>query len=578
MKNRWAFASFVLIMLAFVIVSLMVSAQKSAIYEEPNTLNAGYYFWLTNDYRMGPVHAPLSYKIAALPLLVIKPDFPFESQDCKDFLYYRCANDFLFNSGNNGDFFIFLARIPFIILGAVLGFFVFAWAKRLYGMKAGLLALLLYAFCAPMVAWMGIALNEATVIAFIFISLFFLSKFVASPTRVNFFLSAIAFGLAQASKITALFLFPVYLAAFIYMWRKKSPWPFFNGKKIGLALNFLLLVFVVYLVVFVVYGFSFTTFANGAHPKHLELFMSTVDSKLAEGSFANKAIDYAVYNVPIPFPTYFDGVMEWVYMSTQATKISFLNGEVYHGGRWLFHIEELLFKTPVPLLLLILLAIVTFRMVKPSRPFDEAMMLLFILVFFFMFIFVIKWNYGISHMLPVFPLLIVFASRVAKIGAARIFVALMLVWYVIGFAMAFPNYLTYFNELAGGPGNGYKYFAGGNNDAGQDLKPLSNYLKEANISHVYLSYLGAVPPEYYGINYSYLPSPYFEPWVPVYAPLEKNLPANFTEDCSMRKGIVAVSVINLQGVYLLNQTCYSWLRDYEPVAKVGHSIFVYNTT
>ncbi len=50
------------------------------------------------------------------------------------------------------------------------------------------------------------------------------------------------------------------------------------------------------------------------------------------------------------------------------------------------------------------------------------------------------------------------------------------------------------------------------------------------------------------------------------------------EDCHPVKGAVAVSVTNLNGVHMLNQSCYSWLRHYVPVANLGGSILIYNLT
>lgn len=75
-----------------------------------------------------------------------------------------------------------------------------------------------------------------------------------------------------------------------------------------------------------------------------------------------------------------------------------------------------------------------------------------------------------------------------------------------------------------------------------------------------------------------MPSPFFEPWVLGYAPLKEQLPANFSKDCSEKKGIVAISITNLNNVYRFNQTCFGWLREYQPVRKIGHTIFIYDIT
>ena len=47
-------------------------------------------------------------------------------------------------------------------------------------------------------------------------------------------------------------------------------------------------------------------------------------------------------------------------------------------------------------------------------------------------------------------------------------VAALALWYVGANAFIFPNYLAYFNELIGGPRNGYLWLVDSNLDWGQD--------------------------------------------------------------------------------------------------------------
>jgi hypothetical protein len=73
-----------------------------------------------------------------------------------------------------------------------------------------------------------------------------------------------------------------------------------------------------------------------------------------------------------------------------------------------------------------------------------------------------------------------------------------------------PDFLAYFNELAGGPDKGYQHLLDSSLDWGQDLAGLGKWLDTNNApgpqqSTVYLSYFGNAPPEYYGIHPVYLP-------------------------------------------------------------------------
>jgi hypothetical protein len=87
---------------------------------------------------------------------------------------------------------------------------------------------------------------------------------------------------------------------------------------------------------------------------------------------------------------------------------------------------------------------------------------------------------------------------------------LLLGWHVVESVSVRPHYLAYFNQLAGGPSQGYKHLADSSLDWGQDLPALkqwldSNGLQPPSAGGVYLSYFGTGRPEYYRIQSVELP-------------------------------------------------------------------------
>ena len=138
-----------------------------------------------------------------------------------------------------------------------------------------------------------------------------------------------------------------------------------------------------------------------------------------------------------------------------------------------------------------------------------------------------------------------------------------------------PDYLAYFNELAGGPKNGYKFLVLSNVDIGQDLPGLKKFMDNNNIEKIQLSYHGSADPADYGINYELMPTPIFNPWHPNYTQSSVKY-REYQYDCRERDGYMVVSVTYLHNLFLTNKTCYDWLKDYEPIAKIGYSINVYN--
>jgi hypothetical protein len=179
-------------------------------------------------------------------------------------------------------------------------------------------------------------------------------------------------------------------------------------------------------------------------------------------------------------------------------------------------------------------------------------------------------NIGLRHLLAIYPLLFVFASRLATLEFRKGWPA----WLLLSFPLvvtAFsslkvaPHQLAYFNELVGGPGEGYRSLSDSNLDWGQGLKGLKRYMEREGLAMIYLSYFGSVPPAYYGIHYQPTPAPWEWPHAPDVLP------------CGRRE-VLAISVTNLQGVSFKEQGLYHWLYSRTPVAKIGYSIFVYDLT
>ena len=193
-------------------------------------------------------------------------------------------------------------------------------------------------------------------------------------------------------------------------------------------------------------------------------------------------------------------------------------------------------------------------------------------------------NIGQRHLLPMSPFLYVLAGSLAlewarfQRPARTVMAVLVLLWIVVSSQIVFfplnhrmwqkvaPHYLAYFNELAGGPGNGYKQLVDSNLDWGQDLKSLKLWLDEKKITEpIYLCYFGMADPRYYGILHFNLPGG---------CPFEPQ--QHF--DVLKPGGLIAISATNLQGVYFSQADRDAWKRILEhsaPVDTIGYSIFIY---
>ncbi len=130
---------FILLFFALVFGSLSATSmvQKSATFDEPNKLIAGYANLKWHDYRLAPDHPPLARLITALPLLALRiPDPRVTDRRWDDSLVNETAQ-ILFTSAmlhrGDADRILFWGRMVVVGLAVLLGSLVFLWAKEFYG-------------------------------------------------------------------------------------------------------------------------------------------------------------------------------------------------------------------------------------------------------------------------------------------------------------------------------------------------------------------------------------------------------------------------------------------------------------
>lgn len=131
--------------------------------------------------------------------------------------------------------------------------------------------------------------------------------------------------------------------------------------------------------------------------------------------------------------------------------------------------------------------------------------------------------------------------------------------------LAHPNTLSYFNWTVGGSKNGYKWLQDSDQDWGQALPQLADYLRENNISNVVLSYSGAADPRAYGIFYQDLFSP--------------ALVSREQNQGLLLAGATPVYVVVGTKVLQSYPQAVGWFFEHmEPVTLVGNCFFVFDVT
>jgi 4-amino-4-deoxy-L-arabinose transferase-like glycosyltransferase len=470
-----------------------------------------------------------------------------------------CAYSFLYEA-NDADRLLFLGRAAVLPFALLLGWVVFLWSRQLFGREAALGALFLYSFEPNILAHSGLVTTDMAAACFIFATIYGFYRFVQRVSLMSLAIAGVALGLALVTKFSALMLFPMLLvlaAAVVIIHapvelRLAGVSP---SQVLGRTGKLLILLGAVAVMSVLAFGTIWSVYRFRSE--------GLVLPKQGESPQGERGPVARLETRLLPKP-YLDGLAK---VSTSLERPSFLLGERSTTGWWHYFIVTFLLKTPLPLLILLALTPLCLRPLWHASPIAVS----FLLVPVFVYFGAASWsrfNIGHRHILPILPFLIVMTSSLVpwvlhRRTFAKAGLAIAAGWFLVSSVSVFPHYLAYFNELAGGPENGYKYLVDSNLDWGQDLKGLKRYLEKQGIQRLWLSYFGTASPAYYGITYNYLPSYW------IVRPNSDTEPTPY----------VAISATNLQGVYLpvlgLDPTYFEAFKDRQPIAKIGYSIFLY---
>ena len=575
-----------LLSVAFALQAITSMAQKSGTWDETAHLPAGYSYLKTGDYRINAEHPPLGKMIAGLPLLFLNPDGAFNSEAWKKGVEWRYGWEFLFSGRNDAYSLFFWGRLPMVLLSLGLGLLIFFWARKLYGNGAGLLSLFLFAFSPNLIAHARLTNTDIPIAFFLLLSLFCFDRAARRLTPLSAILAGFTLGLALLAKFSGLLLLPILAVAALVRLFDGSPIEFgflktltarsMRKKLVALLLLFIIMLPIAYGVVWAGYGFRFSAFSDDGGDRNL-WFGKPVE-------FPATGVYRFIHDNRLLPQAYVEGLH---YVRSTMTRASFLDGEhnIIPGNPprykpWPhYFIMTSLYKTPVPVLILFALTVaLAWRWSRETWRHEAPLIAAFVI--YFGVAMYGNMNIGHRHILPVIPLALIFVGKVAghlrgrqrsNVIAGNVLFVLLLLWYVFGTATIWPNYLAYFNEIAGGPGNGPEHLTDSNIDWGQDLILLKRYMDEHDIERAHLQYFGSADPRYYGVRCKFLMPP--------------NLPGITRSDLSISTGIsgrdyIAVSVTDLQETYgplRLAPWMMKRLRQERPVAKIGYSIYLYRS-
>lgn len=457
-----------------------------------------------------------------------------------------------------------LARIgilPFFIIASLV---VALWAKKCAGTATSLLATLLFTTLPPILAHSGFATLDMACSALVAAALFSLTLWLNKPNLLQSFLLGITVGLALLSKLSSLGFLLVAGGLTVAIYSLDT----FRRKKLDENANFpncrrrcaasVIALLLCTLTIWSGYRFSLSPIARFENRPY-EKLDHIVGTK---GLFHD--ITYFIFEATsIPAPEFAKGIYDLTNRNKQG-HLAYLMGDIRTQGWWYFYPIVLLFKTPLPF---VILSVIGFFLVSRNLFFANlgwlqlsvpAVAAIGILAVGMLG----NVNNGLRQILSVYPLLAIVAgygafklmslnSRYKLVGLGL--TTILLSWQLISSFAAHPDYLPYFNELA--RNHPEEVVVDSDLDWGQDLKRLALTLKDRGINEFKIKYNGSL-----GINLD-----------------QFNLPARQElKPYHSETGWIAISIYSLKlGTGKVPYDQYSWLNKYQPTEKVGKSIWLY---
>lgn len=507
----------------------------SQTYDEPAHIAAGMQWLARGQFTYEAQHPPLARVMAAAG-----PYFAGE-RGAGDFNQYEEGSSIL-GSGAHYRKTLALARLGELPFFLVLCVAVAAWGRRLFGDAGAALSVLFVATNPTLLAHAGLATLDMAPSAMMVVSLYAYARWVERFRVRDALLLGLALGISAVTKFSVIaFLGLTIVGAEVWrIWRVRKgttrdqrdavPKIFVPGQAI-LALG------VAAVAIWATYRFS----------------VGRIDP---------------TWRFAVPAPEFFLGLEEFIGHGTTGNLLgrapsryaAFLLGHTSAAGWWFYYPIALLVKTPLPLLIFSGLGIAAVvqrvRRRPDARAFEAVLPAIGALAILALALRV-HVDLGVRLVLPIYPLMALLAaagalyvwSQIPRRTFARVIAAGLVMSAIAIPVVAYPDYLAYFNSLAGS--NPDHVLVDSNLDWGQDLYRLKTASDSIGIDTLNLGYFGSADPRAVGLHNTRL--------LRAYTPT---------------RGWVAVSRTLLAGEGVGD--ALAWLKAYRPVEQVGPSLLLYH--
>jgi hypothetical protein len=455
-----------------------------------------------------------------------------------------------------------LARIgvlPFLLLAA---FVVFHWTRSIANTESAVAAVALFTFVPAILGHAGLATTDMALAATLPAAVYALIRCLERPSAGRIALFACALAAAVLSKFSAIpflvvigiVVVPLYVgrrvgshvgshvgrtlqsdAPGLSGWRARPTLtrptltrPTFVLARIAIAIP------IGALLIWAAYRFSIWPVPMyGFAPNELLTMLAEANAP------PDRALFFLLSHFRLPAPEFFAGLAHLGEHSMFGHPSYFL-GSIRPQGVWYFFPVVIALKTPIAFLILSGLGVR-----KASAPLLCAAAIIAVAM-------ASRINLGVRHVLPIYPLLAI-AGGIALVELwqrRRVIAIVLAAWVGASSLVAHPDYIAYFNELAGR--HPEWIVVDSDLDWGQDLPAVRDTVASRGIDRLWISYFGTTDLTRYPLG----------------------APARMLPPRTRVRGWIAISKTMLKGVYGRPDD-YAWLEQETPVQEIGKSMLLY---
>jgi hypothetical protein len=535
-------------------------------------------------YRVNP---PLVRTVAALPVVAAGVNESWVWYDTSPRAEIAVGIGMMEGNGSRSIWLTRLARwacIPFSVLG---GWICFLWARQLYGDMAGVMSSALWCFCPYVLGHGSTIIPDAHAAALGVTAAYVFWSWLRHPTFAQSLVAGVVLGFAELAKFTLLIfypLWPIIWACWRFTRQEDRRWSVVLREGGSLVL----LMTVSLVVVNLGYNFEGSFRPLGDYQFRTRMLAGSYDD--IQDNRANRFSSTWLASLPVPLPmNYLQGIDDQ-WLDLEQGTWSYLRGSWRVGGWWYFHLYALAVKLPLGVWALFFIAVAASLLGFHAAVRDE----FFLVATMSAFLLALCTQTGIGmhsrYAIPLLPFVFIWISKAVLWckTTGRLLqgvVVLMLSWAVGSSLNQYPHSLSYFNELAGGPQEGYKYLAKSDSSWGQDLLYLKELLdKHPEAAPLHLAHCGPFDPRLAGIDFVVVPV----------GPKNANHPGTMTpSQLGPIPGWFAIDVCFLLGGDPLAASDgkgswyepsgqpgfdLSYFRYFKPVDRAGYSICIYHIT